>query len=52
MSSGSVRLLRTGASAGTPYSYYINKVKQGAIFTTNRNLIKENKVEEKLCGLD
>ena len=23
---GSVRLLRTGASAGTPYSYYINKV--------------------------
>merc|ERR1719410_2423787 len=26
MTNGSVRLLRTGASAGTPYSYYINKV--------------------------
>jgi len=26
MNNGSVRLLRTGASAGTPYSYYINKV--------------------------
>jgi len=25
MNNGSVRLLRTGASAGTPYSYYINK---------------------------
>ena len=27
--SGSVRLLRTGATAGTPYSYMINKVREG-----------------------
>ena len=26
---GSVRLLRTGATAGTPYSYMINKVSAG-----------------------
>ena len=30
---GSVRLLRTGASAGTPYSYYINKVNSAAPIT-------------------
>ena len=30
---GSVRLLRTGASAGTPYSYYINKVNTAALIT-------------------
>ena len=30
---GSVRLLRTGATAGTPYSYMINKVRYMAIFT-------------------
>merc|ERR1711976_348084 len=28
MTNGSVRLLRTGASAGTPYMYHINKVSE------------------------
>ena len=51
MSSGSVRLLRTGASAGTPYSYYINKVKQGAIFATIRTFqIKKRKYKKSFVG--